>query len=449
MLEAERAKDELRDIMSRMIGAEIRYSQLGYWMRRPPFGFISEKIETKHGKRCTLKPHPTEGKYMKMMFELRAEGMHDSDVVAKVNALGCRTRVQYKRDKVDRTKVIAKVGGDPMTVKAMQKYLSNSVYAGVNTEKWTGGKPVRCVFKGLVSIETFNQANRGKHFIIVDDKDNISIHKKQPPEHLVNKGKRNPDFPYRKFILCPNCNNPLSGSASRGKGGKYYPAYHCSNHGHYYRIPKQELENTVAAFVSNLTVSNEKIETVLEAVRIEWNRRNQSLLQELEGMEERIQELRKDAAATMDKIRVLSSATAIKFMEEDLVRIESQIEDLASQKAKKANEQTTDCSQILARVKYFLEHLDELLQKQIDPIKKAQLFAVIFNRTPTYEEIKIGTPKTPHFTGVSPVFELLKGENSLMVTLPHPLFNSIVAEIVRWNDVIRNVSVQTTPLQAG
>ncbi len=33
MLEAERAKDEMRDIMSRMIGAEIRYSRLGYWVR--------------------------------------------------------------------------------------------------------------------------------------------------------------------------------------------------------------------------------------------------------------------------------------------------------------------------------------------------------------------------------------------------------------------------------
>lgn len=36
ILEAEHAKDELRDIMTRMIGAQIRYTQLGYWMRQPP-----------------------------------------------------------------------------------------------------------------------------------------------------------------------------------------------------------------------------------------------------------------------------------------------------------------------------------------------------------------------------------------------------------------------------
>lgn len=36
ILEAERAHDEKRDIMSRMIGAQVRYARLGYWMRRPP-----------------------------------------------------------------------------------------------------------------------------------------------------------------------------------------------------------------------------------------------------------------------------------------------------------------------------------------------------------------------------------------------------------------------------
>ena len=31
MLETERAKDEIRDIMNRMIGAHIRYARMGYW----------------------------------------------------------------------------------------------------------------------------------------------------------------------------------------------------------------------------------------------------------------------------------------------------------------------------------------------------------------------------------------------------------------------------------
>jgi hypothetical protein len=35
-----------------------------------------------------------------------------------------------------------------------------------------------------------------------------------------------------------------------------------------------------------------------------------------------------------------------------------------------------------------------------------------------------------------------QGDVLSLVTLPYPIFNSIVAEITRWNDVIRNFSVE-------
>ena len=64
----------MRDIMSRMIGADIRYTQLGYWMRQPPYGFRSVKIDTKNGKRIILKPDKSEAKYI---LEHRAELLLD------------------------------------------------------------------------------------------------------------------------------------------------------------------------------------------------------------------------------------------------------------------------------------------------------------------------------------------------------------------------------------
>ena len=415
ILEAERAKDELRDIMSRMIGAEIRYTQLGYWMRQPPYGFISKKVETKNGKRCILKPHPTESKYVIMMYELRAKGLlHDDEIVEKINGLGFTTRVRYVRDKTDRSKIVSKGGGEPLTVKAMQKLMRNPIYAGVNVEKWTDDKPVRCAFDGLVSVELFNQAHKGKKVITKNENNEVAVYTKRPPEHLVNKGARNPDFPYRKLVLCPECKKPFYGSASRGKSGKYYPAYHCTTRGHHYRVSKQELEATVGSFIHNLILSEKHIEPVLKAVAAEWTLRNQGQLQELQGIDDRIAELRTDAVATMDKIRVLSSPTTIKFMEEDLMRIEKQIESLNDEKAKKQAEKPSDISKVLARVGYFLTHLDELLIKQIDPVRKAQLFGVLFDKTPTYEDLKTGTPNGTIFTGVSPIFAVAKEGKSLM-----------------------------------
>lgn len=81
LLEAERAKDEIRDIMSRMIGAQIRYARMGYWVRRPLYGFNNEHIETSDGKRCVLRPNTAEAPFVRRIFELRAQGTKDDDAI--------------------------------------------------------------------------------------------------------------------------------------------------------------------------------------------------------------------------------------------------------------------------------------------------------------------------------------------------------------------------------
>ena len=143
--------------------------------------------------------------------------------------------------------------------------------------------------------------------------------------------------------------------------------------------------------------------------------RNQGQLQELQGIEERIAERRGEATSTVAKIRVLSSPTVLKFMEEDLVRIERHIEALSEEKTKKEVEQPSHLAKVLARVKYFTEHLDELIIQQIDPIKKAQLFGVLFDQIPTVEDITYGTPKTPLFRGVNGIFALANMDKGSLV----------------------------------
>ena len=280
ILEAERAHDELRDIMSRMIGAEIRYTQMGFWMRQPPYGYVSEKIETRNGKRCVLRPHPEEAQYVIKAFDLRALGtMYDTQIVEEINRMGYKGRVHYVRSKQDRTRIITKRGGGPLTVKQFQRMIRNPIYAGVNTEKWTGGKPVQCAFSGLVSIEQFNRANNGKRLITKDKQGDIVIINK-PPEvrYATPKGVRNPDFPYRKFVMCPQCSKPLLGSSSRGKSGKYYPAYHCDKRGHYLRYLKRSWRIESLSSLALYGCSEEQIDNVMEVIEAEWHKREQSLV---------------------------------------------------------------------------------------------------------------------------------------------------------------------------
>jgi hypothetical protein len=129
-LEAERAKDEMRDIMSRMIGAEIRYTQLGFWMRQPPYGFISETVDTDNGKRTILKPHPEEAPFIRRLFEMRAKGIYSNQEIAdELNRLGFRTRTNYIRDKYDRTKVLRVSGGKTMDAKKIDRFAHRLAYA--------------------------------------------------------------------------------------------------------------------------------------------------------------------------------------------------------------------------------------------------------------------------------------------------------------------------------
>ena len=417
-MEAERAKNELRDIMSRMIGAEIRYTQMGFWMRQPPYGYISEKVETRNGKRCILRPHPTEAPLVKKIFELRERGtLYDSQIVDEINKLGYKSRIHYIRSKDDHTQIIKKRGGDPLTLKALQRIVSNPIYAGVNTEKWTNGKPVQCAFKGLVSVEKFNRANQGKKIISMDDSGDIVVYDKPPESRYASpKGIRNTEFPYRKYVMCPTCGKPLIGSSSRGKSGKHYPAYHCDKRGHYFRVPKKELEDTVTEFIGNIKISQEQISTLMDVIEAEWNKRQQSIEKELDTLEAHIQGLEVEAQATARKIRLVESEETIKYIEEDIMRIKKQIKDLEVTKAKKAKQKLVDWSKIKARVLYLTEHLDELLVKQIDPIKKAQFFAALFNKLPSYQDLKNGTQNISSFTGVNTIFSLAKLPSIHMVT---------------------------------
>jgi hypothetical protein len=433
ILEAERSKDELRDIMSRMIGAEIRYTQLGFWMRQPPFGFVSEKVETNNGKRCILRPHPTEAQYITKIFDLRARGtMRDMEIVEEVNKLGYRGRVQYVRDKSDRSKVLKKRGGDPLTLKALDRIVSNPIYAGINAEKWTDGKPVQCAFDGLVSIDQFNRANKGKKIITKDDQGDIFIINRVPEaRYAVVKGTRNPDFPYRKFVLCPECHRPLIGSASRGKSGKHYPAYHCDKRGHYFRVPKKELEDRVNEFINGIRVSPEQVDRVLKVIEAEWKKREQALKQELETLDSHILGLRTEIDMTGSKIKLVSNETAIKYIEEDIVRIEQQIKELEATKMKKINRKPINWQRLKARVRYLAEHFDELLLQQIDPVKKAQFFAALFNKFPTFEDLASGTPGKPNFTGVNPIFSLAKLPTTHLVTHVDQTWNQILTGLER------------------
>lgn len=390
ILEAERAKDEMRDIMSRMIGAEIRYARMGYWVRKAPFGFVNEQVETPNGRRTILKPHPTESQLIIKMFELRCQGtLTDHQIVERINNLGFKTRVDLKRDPKDRTRIIGQIGGNKLNIKGFWRYIQNTTYAGVSSEKWTQGHPLKAKYQGLVSIEIFNKANKGK-VEILEENGEITIYKRKPAEYLIKKGVRNPDFPYRKVVMCPFCEKPFFGSASRGRLGIYYPAYHCNKRGHYFRVPKEDFEKTIYKFVKNIHLSKGYIDELVKTVTAEWDKRNAETVRDSVNIDTKISELEAQAKMTLEKIKYLTSEIAIKYIEDDVVIKEQEILKLNEEKVSRTK--VDNIRVVMAYIKYFLEHMDELLLTNPNPLLKASYFGVLFDKVPTYQEILSGTP---------------------------------------------------------
>ena len=395
ILEAERSKDELRDIMTRMVGAEIRYTRLGYWMRQPPYGYVSERTETSHGKRTILLPHPEESQFIKEIFRLRSLGHYtDQEIARKLNEMGYRGRQKHSS--------LSKKY--PLTIGRLWSIVRNPIYAGVNDEKWTNGRPVRCAFDGLVSIELFNKANKGKRVIAEHQDGSMEVTSVKEARHATEKGKRSADFPYKHFVMCPECRKPLLGSYSRGKSGKRYAAYHCNKRGHYFRVRKEELEGQVDRFLAGLKLSPKCIDSLESNANATWQKIESQYENRLNNLDNRISALQGEADNVIQKLKVLSNESAIKHMEVELERVEKEAETFRIQKQTLAAQKPENIDTLCNRLRHVVKHLGEALQQQIDPVKKAQLFSLLFDHSPTYADLAGQTPGSSILTDVNPLF---------------------------------------------
>ncbi len=410
-LEAERAKDELRDIMSRMIGAEVRYTRMGYWMRGAPFGYSSRRVETGNGKRLVLERLPEEAYFIEKMFELRIQGnLSDQQIIDEINRLGYVSRTYNRRANTDKTQITARMGNNKLSLKRFWLYIANPIYAGVIHEKWTEDQPVKAQFEGLITFAVFNAANHGK--LTLSEQDGVvTITKSDTPKFQLRKGSHSAEYPYRKAVTCPICKRPFFGSAAKGRY-RYYPGYHCNKRGHHFRVPKAKLEDAVENLVNHVTFADDHIEDIMQALETVWQTRHKDDGKDEAAIETRLTTLRVQALATVDKIKLLSSQTVIKYMEEDLMKIEKQIEELISEKERKNAEQPISFDVVKKYAKYFLQHIDQLIMQQIDPVKRADFFGVIFDTTPTYDEIASVTSDGPNnfwdLTGINELFKIKK-----------------------------------------
>ena len=148
-----------------------------------------------------------------------------------------------------------------------------------------------------------------------------------------------------------------------------------------------------------------------------WEKKHESVKEDTKAFQKRIDSLTRQKYAIIDKIKVVSSLTAIEMLEADLVKTDEEISKLeVSKNETDKSTEAIDIHKIVAYVKYFMEHLQELLVDLCNPTLKAQYFSVLFDKAPTYKEIKAGTQKESVLPEVNELFSALNVQSSLMVT---------------------------------
>lgn len=386
---AEQAHAEASDILTRTVSQSIRLEQAGYQVREANIGFKNAKVMDQDGKRRPIMvPHEVEAPWLRAIFQLRAEGqLSDNDICEKVNAMGFKTRRTLRRD--PKTRAIIGHGGErPLTLKRMDTYLTNPIYCGVRRGKWTHGEAIRTRFPGLVSIELFNQANRGKVFIAEGPDGSVII---EANRRRCRRSNGKEDFALRHGVACPLCGKPFMGSYSKNRVGKHFGYYHCDRKHKRFSVPKDVLERQLGYVLEGLQLKPSFLPALKLAVLKVWKVKNAQARNEVEAATDHSDALRERQNLLIRKLELVESPIVIQ-------RLEQEIEGLEQEVARTDNHrQTFEVSEDQI-MRYFdlakttLEHPARFLGDQPSKETIGKLWRFIFQRTPTWPELESGTP---------------------------------------------------------
>lgn len=388
--EAEDARGERVQFLVKSITKQIHLAQMGYTVRPAPIGLMNQRIEDEEGKRRSISvPHPIESNWISTIFDLRAQGiLPDQEICDRINAMGFRTRTRKKRERFSR-KIIGIEGGVHLTPKRMERIITNPRYCNVVQEKWTQGKAVIAQGPSVTTIDTFNDANRGKVYIRQFPDGEVSI---EYNRRIRNANINNPTFPYRFVVRCPECGGNFKGSFARGKLGKRYPGYHCSRGHKYLRKPQKDLHSVVREYFSDLNFSKQAQNLFQEVAFEVWQKKQHQTENLVEGSEQTSENLKREQKLIVDQLLKTTSPTVQKLLEQKVDDLEKQILK-ASTVRKKAEIQKEDLKQYLASIAEIMTHPAKALVEPTDQQTIRRIWGITFSKLPTYDELKSRTPE--------------------------------------------------------
>jgi hypothetical protein len=421
------SKQEATTILTRLIGQEIRLTQQGYRTRAPIDGYLTQRIHVEGKKRTIMVPDPARKRFFLAMFELRAEGLSWQTVVDRVNAMGFRSKIRQRWNRA-RSDIVGTTGNKPLTIKQLQRIVQSPIYAGVLCEKWTHYKPLKARYPGLVSVDLWNRANRGR-FALQMSAEAVEVRKVFPKTTGTVRNRYNPLFPF-KFIRCPRCRREMWGSEPRGRGGKV-PYYHCCRGHAYLGIPKADFDKDVTSYFEGLSFDPRVLPVIEANFRQKYEEETRALQDAKKRTAEHVLDLKAEQDGKIDAFAAATSPVIREKLQQDVDDLEKRIRDTETLR-RSMSITPADIDAFVGQAKWLLEHPSEILLDQENQRLQRELVSLVFDDMPTITEVRSGTPKLSYVFRVSRRSEEGSGQ------LVHPLslnWNLIEARILRWKAV--------------
>lgn len=201
----------------RTIGGMKTALENGHWPWKAPIGYRHTTINSKKAMVLIEGYRPI----LTMLFSEAETGIYTKkELASRLNKRG-----------------FTSLFGKPATEKTVEKILSKKFYYGI------------------LEAKGWKLEYRGNHEMVTDEQTWLKAYRAMF-RYSITGYNTDGDFPLRRFALCDSCFRPMTGSFSRGNGGRF-PYYFCNNKAcnEHRRVSRDELNKAFVNYLNQFTLS--------------------------------------------------------------------------------------------------------------------------------------------------------------------------------------------------
>ena len=246
--------------------------------------------------------------------------------------------------------------------------------------------PVYC---GRIEVPSLKVSVVGDWEPLVTERTFRAVQARLNGRERLTRHRNHPDFPLRRFVRCGRCRTPLTGSWSRGRGGKY-AYYRCRQCGSV-SARVEAMEKTFTAFLERLQPDSANMRLFREIVLDAWKGRNAQARQVRSRLEQRLSTLQ-DRLDQLDATFIYRQAIdRLSYdRQKDLLREEKAVVELEWQDARL---EELDVEAILSFAENALTNVVQLW-KRASLDQKLRLQWALFPKGVDFDGEEFGTSLT-------------------------------------------------------